>query len=205
MTGRHLTAHAGVMTLTDYILDIFLISLVIWQVRGRRLSLYSLLLPVATISFAVITFLHTIPTAGNDLYLVAATAAAGLTCGALCGALTHIRPGPGGVPYARAGVAAAGLWVLGTGTRLAFQLYATHGGGPAIVGFSARHDITSTAAWTAALILMAAGEVAARTLVLAWRGYGPTARRRVSPPRHDRPLAADPASPDLVTSGDHAH
>jgi hypothetical protein len=194
------------MTFTDYLLDITLIALVVWQVRGRRLTLHSLLLPVATISFAVITFLHTIPTAGNDVYLVAAAAAVGLTLGALCGTLTFIRTGPGGVPYARAGVAAASLWVLGTGTRLAFQLYATHGGGPAIVAFSARHDITSTAAWTAALILMAAGEVAARTLVLAWRGYGPSTRRRPTRPAPQHgPLAPASSSPDLVTSGDHAH
>ncbi|HEY1444881.1 MAG TPA: hypothetical protein VGF51_08270, partial [Acidimicrobiales bacterium] len=57
----------------------------------------------------------------------------------------------------------------GTGGRLAFQVWATHGGGPSIAHFSAGHGITSTTAWTAALILMALSEVVVRTGVLAWR------------------------------------
>jgi hypothetical protein len=185
------------MTITDYILDITLIALVLWQVHGRRLTWHTLLLPVTTISFAAITFLHTIPTAGNDLYLTAAAAAVGLALGAGCGATTKVRPGPGGKPYAKAGLTAATLWVLGTGTRLAFQLYATHGGGPAIITFSAHHDITTTAAWTAALIFMAAGEIAARTLVLAWRAYGPpsTHHQAATPAQPTRP------QPQLTPAG----
>ena len=57
------------------------------------------------------------------------------------------------------------------GTRLAFQLYASHGGEAAIGRFSAAHAITSNEAWVAALILMAMGEVLARTLVLGVRAY----------------------------------
>jgi hypothetical protein len=66
---------------------------------------------------------------------------------------------------------AAILWVVGVGTRFAFQVYASHGGAPAIARFSAHHAITSEAAWTAALILMAFGEVLSRTLVLGLRGW----------------------------------
>jgi hypothetical protein len=185
------------MTITDYILDITLIALVLVQIRGRRLTVHSLLLPVATVGFAVVSYLRTIPTAGNGLYLVVAAAAAGVTLGALCGVLTFLRPGPGGVPYAKAGVAAAALWVAGTGTRLAFQLYATHGGGAAVARFSAAHHIT-IAAWTTALILMAVGEVAARTLVLAWRAYGSREAtwRTLSPAPHEL------GSPSMASSGD---
>ena len=55
------------------------------------------------------------------------------------------------------------LWVLGIGFRLAFQEYATHGGASAIARFSAHHAITTGSAWVAAFVLMALGEVLART------------------------------------------
>ena len=65
---------------------------------------------------------------------------------------------------------AAILWVVGVGTRFAFQLYATHGGAGAIGRFSAAHSITSSEAWVAALLFMAIGEALTRTAVVAFRG-----------------------------------
>ncbi len=159
------------MTLTDYAIDIALIALVALQIRGRRLTARSLILPVALVGWAAASYLHGIPTAGNDLFLVVGGAAAGITLGVLCGALTSVRQDPDGQPFAKAGVAAAVLWVLGVGTRFAFQLYASHGGAGAIGRFSAAHSITSGQAWVAALILMAIGEALARTAVLGLRAY----------------------------------
>ena len=49
----------------------------------------------------------------------------------LSGKFTSVYADVDGVPMAKAGLIAAALWILGTGTRLAFQLYATHGGGVA--------------------------------------------------------------------------
>ena len=111
------------------------------------------------------------PTAGNDLFLVAGCAALGATLGGLSGRFTSVYPDSDGVPMAKAGLIAAALWVLGTGARLAFQLYATHGGGAAIGRFSVAHSVTSASAWTAALILMALSEAMFRTSILAWRGH----------------------------------
>ena len=159
------------MTFTDYLLDIGLIALVLLQIRGRRLTARSLLLPFAIVGWAASNYLHGIPTAHNDLFLVGAGASLGLVLGGLCGAFTHVTRGRDGVTMAKAGAVAAALWVVGVGTRFAFQLYATHGGSPAIGRFSASHGITSGAAWTACLILMAIGEVAARSAILALRAY----------------------------------
>jgi hypothetical protein len=158
------------MTTSDYIIDIALIALVILQVRGRRLTTRNLLLPVGLVIWVAATYLHGVPTAGNDLPLVAMGAGAGTALGVGCGLFTRVRSGPSGI-VAKAGVAAAVLWVVGVGTRFAFQLYATHGGGSAIAHFSTQHDITSAQAWVAALILMAMGEALARTAVIAYRAY----------------------------------
>ncbi len=96
-----------------------------------------------------------------------------------------------GIPVAKAGLAAAGLWILGTGGRLAFQVYATHGGGAAVARFSTVHSITSVAAWTDALILMALCEAVVRTGILGWRAY--TVRRQTRrPPPSSHPLPPVP-------------
>lgn len=158
------------MTTSDYLLDLALIGIVFLQMRGRRLTVRSLLLPVGIVVYVANQYLHGIPTSGNDLVLVAACTLAGVTLGTLCGVFTKLRQGADGHPYAQAGVVAAVLWVLGVGVRFAFQLYATHGGGLSIAHFSAAHAI-SVNAWVSALILMALGEALARTGVLALRAF----------------------------------
>jgi len=169
--GEGRAADTVLMTLSDYAIDIALIALVAVQVRGRRMTVRSLILPVVLVGWAASSYLHGIPTAGNDLVLVVGAAAAGIALGVLTGALTSVRQGADGIPFAKAGLAAAALWVVGVGTRFAFQLYASHGGEATIGRFSAAHSITSGEAWVAALILMALGEALARTAVLGLRAY----------------------------------
>jgi hypothetical protein len=159
------------MNLTDYVLDISLIALVLIQIRGRRITVHNLIPPVLISGWAAVNYLHGIPTAGNDLVLVGLAAGLGITLGALCGLFTRVDTDHDGRPVAKAGLIAAVLWVAGVGTRLAFQLYVSHGGASAIARFSASHSITSVEAWVAALILMAVGEALTRNAVVAFRGY----------------------------------
>jgi hypothetical protein len=163
------------MTFTDYLIDITLIGIVLFQIRGRRLTTRALLLPVGLVTYVAITYLKGVPTAGNDLALEIGCAALGATLGGLAGYFTTVTADRTGIPVAKAGLAAAALWILGTGGRLAFQVYASHGGESAIARFSATHGITSVEAWTSALILMALSEAVVRTGILTWRG---TAARR---------------------------
>ncbi len=166
------------MNFTDYLIDISLIVIVLFQVRGRRITTRSLLLPVGIVTYVAFTYLRGIPTAGNDLYLVLGCAAVGALLGSLAGHFTSVRPDKDGIPYAKAGLLAAGLWILGTGGRLAFQVYATHGGGAAVERFSTSHAITTVAAWTDALILMALCEAVIRTTIIGWRAAA--VRRRTT-------------------------
>lgn len=165
------------MTTTDWIIDLALIGVVFLQIRDRRLSRPLLLLPVGLCAWAAAAYLRGFPTAGNDLPLIALGLGLGVALGVLAGAFTRVTAGPDGHPMSKAGVAAAIFWVLGVGTRFAFQIYATHGGAGSIARFSASHSITSSEAWTAALVLMAIGEALLRTGVVAYRGY------RVAPDR----------------------
>jgi hypothetical protein len=105
--------------------------------------------------------------------------------GASAGLLTRVRRDAAGEVLVRAGVIAAVLWVVGVGSRLAFQVWSTHGGEPALVRFSIAHSI-DLAGWTTAVVLMALSEVLARTLVVGIRG-AVTRRRHV-------PIAAHAAA-----------
>jgi hypothetical protein len=170
------------MTISDYLIDITLISLVLIQIRSRKLSVKALLLPLGLVGYVAYEYLRGVPTAHNDLFLVVGAAVVGATLGGLAGLFTSVRRADDGSVWAKAGLAAAALWILGTGGRLAFQLYASHGGGASIAHFSASHGITSVTAWAAALILMALSEATMRTSILGWRFYSNGGGRAVAPP-----------------------
>lgn len=184
------------MTSTDYIIDLGLIAIVALQMRGRRLSTFTLLLPFALIAWAASSYLKSVPTAGNDLVLIAIAVVAGTSLGALCGLYTSVSRDASGALVAKAGLLAAIFWVLGVGARFAFQFYATHGGGPSIGRFMVAHNLTSSQVWAAALILMAFGEVLARSAVIWARAYA--LRRSGAVPAvsavGDRALAGTPAA-----------
>ncbi|HEY6471975.1 MAG TPA: hypothetical protein VIY26_03715 [Acidimicrobiales bacterium] len=170
------------MTTSDYLIDITLISLVLIQIRARKLSVKALVLPLGLVGYVAYEYLQGVPTAHNDLFLVVGAAAIGATLGGLAGLFTSVRRADDGSVWAKAGFAAAALWILGTGGRLAFQLYASHGGGASIAHFSATHGITSLTAWTAALILMALSEATMRTAILGWRFYSHGGGAALAPP-----------------------
>ncbi len=165
------------MTTTDWIIDLALIGVVFLQVRSRRISRLLVLVPVGLAAWAASAYLRVIPTGGNDLLLIGLGLSLGVGLGLLAGVSTKVTADGEGYPVSQAGAAAAIFWLVGVGARFAFQLYATHGGAHAIARFSASHSITSSDAWTAALVLMAIGEALLRTGVVAYRGY------RVAPDR----------------------
>jgi hypothetical protein len=160
------------MTFSDYVIDIALIAIVLFQIRGRRLTVHSLLLPLGIVGYVVVEYLKGIPTGGNDLILIGLCTGVGALLGALAAVFTSVTRDGAGFAVAKAGVAAAALWVLGVGMRLAFQLYVTHGGADSVGQFSSQHQLAENA-WVDALILMALAEAVVRTGVLAWRAFGP--------------------------------
>ena len=159
------------MTTTDYLIDATLVLLVLFQIKERELTTRSLIRPLVILSIAVFTYLHGIPTGGNDLILVAVFALMGGLIGVASGLTVFMRRGPGGEVLARSGWTSGFFWVLGMGSRFAFLVWATHGGVSTIASFSAQHSITSQEAWTVALLAMAVFEVCGRTLIQATRRY----------------------------------
>jgi hypothetical protein len=157
------------MTTLDYILDSALVLLVLLQLKERELKTRTLLRPLVIVGIAVANYLHGIPTAGNDLVLVAVLASIGAAIGVASGQTVMMRAGSHGEVLARSGWLSAIFWVLGMGSRFAFIVWITHSGAGSLASFSAQHSITSPEAWTVALLAMAVFEVAGRTLVLVAR------------------------------------
>ena len=158
------------MTPIDYLLNACLIGLVALQIKGHRVTVVRLAVPVVLTLWGASQFLHSVPVAGNDVVLEATLALVGAALGALAGMATSIRPmGDGTGAVAKAGTAAAILWVLGIGARVGFSLWVTNGGQRLVGAFSTSVHITSGTAWAAGFIFMAMAEVLTRTGALYLR------------------------------------
>jgi hypothetical protein len=157
------------MTTTDYLIDSALILLVLLQIKERPLTTRELLRPVIIVAVAVVSYLHGIPTAGNDLLLAGALALLGGAIGVASGQTVLMQRGSAGAALARSGWLSGLFWVLGMGSRMAFLVWISHGGSATIATFSTQHSITSGEAWTVALLSMAVAEVLGRTAVMALR------------------------------------
>ena len=146
-------------------------ALVVRQIREHQLDLRALAVPVLAVGAAAAIFLHAVPGGGSDIALDLLCLVGGGAMAAIGGLATRLRVGADGRPLGRAGVLAAGMWIAGVGARMAFYFAATHGAGPAIAAFSIAHHITGSAAWTAALVMMALADVLTRLVVIFLRGH----------------------------------
>lgn len=140
------------------------------QIRGSRLSLMNLVLPVVLVGATAAYYLKSVPTDGNDLGLELVLAGSGAVLGALCGITTHLRRKADGV-HAKAGFAAAALWIVGMALRMCFVFANDHGAADSIANFSRNNQITSAQAWVAAFVLMALAQAVTRLVVIRYRAY----------------------------------
>lgn len=157
------------MTTTDYLINAVFVALVLRQARERELDRRSIVLPLAIVAYVAHLYLHSLPTAGNDLALIGALMSVGFALGVGGGFATHVRAGENGWALARVGWVAGGLLIAGFAARAVFVFAVSHGAHHAIAAFSYAHQI-SAAAWPAALVLMALLEVTARVVVVQLRG-----------------------------------
>jgi hypothetical protein len=160
------------MTTSTYIIDSALVLLVLLQIKERPLTSRQLIRPLVILAIAVSTYLHGIPTQGNDLVLAGVLAVVGGVIGIASGVTVIMNRRSDGSVTFRSGWVSGFFWVLGMGSRFAFAWWASHGGVSSIASFSATHHISSGEAWTVALLAMAVFEVCGRTLTMALRWKG---------------------------------
>ena len=157
------------MSTTDYLINAAFLLIVVRQAHERELDRRSIVVPLVLLFFVGQMYLHSIPTAGNDLVLIGLLAGVGLALGTASGFATHVRAGENGLPVARVGWVAALLLVAGIGSRMVFAFAVSNGLHADIASFSVANHI-SAAAWPTALVLMAILEVTTRIAIVQIRG-----------------------------------
>ena len=157
------------MTITDYLINAVFVLIVFRQARERELDLRSAIVPLAIVAYVAHLYVRSIPTAGNDLVLIAALGTLGLMMGVASGFATHVRAGENGVAVARVGWIAGALLIAGIGSRMVFAFALSHCAHHAVASFSIAHHISATA-WPTALVLMALCEVLTRITIVQLRG-----------------------------------
>ncbi len=159
------------MNTTEIITFVGLAALIIaTQVGSHRLTAHRLLLPLLAVGAVGYHYIQSIPTAGGDLDFDIILSVVGAIAGIAAASLMRVdRDGDTGRIVTRAGLAYASLWIIVFGGRLAFAWAATNSWRHQVMQFSIQHAITSSAAWTAAFVLMALSMVVARTIVIAVR------------------------------------
>jgi hypothetical protein len=157
------------MTITDYLINAVFVLVVLSQARERELDRRSFIIPLAVVAYVARMYVHSIPTSGNDLVLIAALGTVGLTLGITSGLATHVRAGENGLVVARVGWLAGALLIAGISSRMVFVFAIHHGARHAVVSFSLAHHI-GAAAWPVALVLMALLEVGTRIAIVQLRG-----------------------------------
>src|SRR5437764_122471 len=169
MTGRVGKLIMSAMRTTDYIINAVFVLIVLRQAQERELDRRSMIIPLAIVAYVAHMYVHSIPTAGNDLVLVGALGIMGLTLGVASGFATRVRAGENGRAVARVGWIAGALLIAGIGSRMVFAFALSHGARHAVASFSIAHQI-GAAAWPVALVLMALLEVATRIAIVRLRG-----------------------------------
>jgi hypothetical protein len=158
------------MSTTDWVIDVLLVGLVLRQITPRALTPRSVLLPAVLLALAGSQYLKGFPTAGNDLTMVVVLILAGAVFGVVSGLTTKVWRETSGAILCRAGIVAAGAWVLGMGIRMAFDIWAhTNGGNASLIRFSRQHSITTADAYSTAFVLMAFAQVIVRVSILQYR------------------------------------
>jgi hypothetical protein len=156
------------MTTTDYLINLLFVGIVLRQAHDRRIDRRYFVIPILLVAWVATQYLHTLPTAGNDLVVIGLLMTVGLTLGTVSGLATRIRRDSTGAAFARVGWLAGILLVTGISSRVVFAFALTHGLGPTVRSFSIAHHLTA-AAWPTALVAMALCEVGARLLTVYLR------------------------------------
>jgi hypothetical protein len=140
------------------------------QLFRRPLTLRRFLIPLAAVVAVGYHYLHSVPTVGGDLDFEISLALAGALCGVLAALLMRVeRDEQTGRIVTQAGFAYASLWIVVFGGRLAFAWAATNLWSHQVAQFSVQHQITGTAAWTAAFVFMALSMVLVRSAIVGAR------------------------------------
>jgi hypothetical protein len=135
----------------------------------RELNRRRFTLPLAIVAVVGALYPRAIPASAGDIKLIAGIGAAGVILGLVAGALMKVRRADDGSLVTVAGTSYAAVWIAAIGSRLLFAYGASHWFAPQVASFSRSAGIDSSAAYTAAFVIMALAMVLTRVAVTAFR------------------------------------
>jgi len=135
----------------------------------RRVTTWRVARSLIAVAIVAAIFVHTFPTAGNDVSLQLAGIGVGVICGLAAAMLLPVRREPSGEIFTRAGVAYAALWVVLSAARVVFAYGSEHWFPAAIVKFSIEYRLTGQDVYANAFVFMALAMVLTRSAVLLTR------------------------------------
>lgn len=153
------------MNFEEWIISLLLVAVVLRQIRGKRLTVFSLTWPIILILYAFFSYFTTIPSYKSDWILVLALMFIGLLLGLGCGISTQVYIQNNTIK-AKANFLAATLWIVGMASRIIFSIYVSQGGAKHIENISSKLHLHSYNTWAVALIFMALLEVLSRSFIL---------------------------------------
>jgi len=171
------------MTTTDWIIDIVLIVIVLRQIKEVEIGRRFVLLPAGIVAYTASNYLASVPNVGHNWLYLGGLLTLGVALGVAGGFTTHVRAADG-TAYARAGLAAASLWITSMSARMGFLVWITYGSGKSwLRDYSVAHHITTADVWQTGLVLLALSEVIVRLGIIVARGQR---AKQINPVSSDR-------------------
>ncbi len=159
------------MTVVQWVIDITLVLIVLRQIQETKIDWLFVAVPAVIVALTSWYYLEPFEITTPNMTVLAICATIGLLTGIVGGMVTKVRV-EDGIAYAKAGLAAASIWVVSMGARLAFIIWATHGSGQETLrNFSIDHSITSGNVYQTSLVILALSEVVVRFAVILYRGW----------------------------------
>lgn len=135
----------------------------------RRVTTTRMARSLIAVALIVALFVHSLPTAGNDVSLQLIGTGVGVIFGLVAGVLLPAERAASGEVYTRGGVAYAALWFVLSSARVVFAYGAEHWFPQGLVAFSIEHQLSGADVYANAFVFMSLAMVLARTAVLLTR------------------------------------
>ncbi|MFE1755090.1 hypothetical protein [Streptomyces anandii] len=162
--------------LTALIASATILTIILAADLGRRkVTNMRMLRSILAVAIVIALFVHSLPTAGNDVSLQLVGIGAGAICGLIAGALLPAHRDDSGQIYTTGGVGYAVLWIVLSSARVLFAYGTEHWFPQGIIKFSIDYKLSGQDVYANAFVFMSLAMVLARTGVLLARRHRLTA------------------------------
>lgn len=153
--------------LTALIASVSILTIILATDLGhRRITTMRMLRSLIAVAIIIAIFVHSFPTAGNDVSLQLAGVGVGVICGLIAGALLPAYRDEAGEFRTVGGVGYALVWIVLSSARVIFAYGTEHWFSEGIIRFSIDYKLSGADVYANSFVFMSLAMVLARTGVL---------------------------------------